>query len=686
MSKTNVESLEKQSLLDEERLRIVAELQKGQTEREALEVVNPDRLYYADSAYKSVSIERERTLREKGRASKRIMLVGHVDATEYRVRRKADIFYRDAANAAKEILGAMPFMDESTKSWVESVRSRLETLKMANMSDGASIKKIAETFDKQKLADVHGVTGVYNLILAWQRARNLFPALTATGKEGFDAKSMLQFAAGSIALKVGASRDNQEERYAELTEVVIEEPPVLPTPKAEVAAPIPVEQPPVAPVVSPPVEPVIAPPIQKPAETAVKPELPRFLDDDKPVAPIISMERPVEPEPLMSEGFSSPAENYTPPAVPVSENMSSPEPEPIMSMETPAAPEPLMSEGVSSPVENYTPPTVPVSENMSSPEPEPIMSMETPAAPEPLMSEGVSSPVENYTPPTVPVSENMSSPEPEPIMSMETPAAPEPLMSEGVSSPVENYTPPTVPVSEVVSAPNLENQSYQSVATEVDQSPVGSVNPIDQSSSLQVETPITEPIIQEPTPIPEEAPPQSFEELQFAVRNKWSDDYAKLSSALNSPFLTPDVVNFISSTPFNQHLLQGFTAYMAMMNAVIEKVPMLPADMASAVIFNVQRGLLAAAMNDPDGTRLSILLEKELPFDLNLMQALIQDVGKLSDAQLEVVAREMTLRLRNARTSGDMARLNNLIMLKDALIGVANGRLSAATVTELNLQ
>ena len=600
MSKTNVESLEKQSLLDEERLRIVAELQKGQTEREALEVVNPDRLYYADSAYKSVSIERERTLREKGRASKRIMLVGHVDATEYRVRRKADIFYRDAANAAKEILGAMPFMDESTKSWVESVRSRLETLKMANMSDGASIKKIAETFDKQKLADVHGVTGVYNLILAWQRARNLFPALTATGKEGFDAKSMLQFAAGSIALKVGASRDNQEERYAELTEVVIEEPPVLPTPKAEVAAPIPVEQPPVAPVVSPPVEPVIAPPIQKPAETAVKPELPRFLDDDKPVAPIISMERPVEPEPLMSEGFSSPAENYTPPAVPVSENMSSPEPEPIMSMETPAAPEPLMSEGV--------------------------------------------------------------------------------------SSPVENYTPPTVPVSEVVSAPNLENQSYQSVATEVDQSPVGSVNPIDQSSSLQVETPITEPIIQEPTPIPEEAPPQSFEELQFAVRNKWSDDYAKLSSALNSPFLTPDVVNFISSTPFNQHLLQGFTAYMAMMNAVIEKVPMLPADMASAVIFNVQRGLLAAAMNDPDGTRLSILLEKELPFDLNLMQALIQDVGKLSDAQLEVVAREMTLRLRNARTSGDMARLNNLIMLKDALIGVANGRLSAATVTELNLQ
>jgi len=217
-------SLDKQGILDSppqlqhraDREKIMLELQRDKDIRDSLEATSTNRLYYVSGAYKAIN-QRESDLIEVSKKESKITLVGHVDASEYRVRKKDKSFYIKAADAATEILACISFMDSSTQEWIKSIEGQLKDLSSKNLGDPTIFQEVIDSLDGEgKKNEIHGVAGLYNLVLAWQRIKNIYPDLNKAKDDKFKVNDLPKLSPGSISLKFGSIQESQADRYAEI--------------------------------------------------------------------------------------------------------------------------------------------------------------------------------------------------------------------------------------------------------------------------------------------------------------------------------------------------------------------------------------------------------------------------------------------------------------------------------------
>jgi|GEM_PF-5527633 len=214
-------------------------------------------------------------------------LTGSVDKTHFENVKKSDSWYKEKSEAAAKMLGLKDHIELDFGSITALTGKTGDILKamasMTNFSD-KEWKKMIKTNGYSK-EEIYGTEGIYNLILAFQRA--IEPVLDkykfTLEEKNFKGGKMYD----KITLRLGTKIDDRDYRYSDIAwnskPVCKPKPPVTQDPP--VCPPCPPVCPPVCPPPKPPVEPPIEPPIEPPKPPVEEPPVikhrdPSFKDND----------------------------------------------------------------------------------------------------------------------------------------------------------------------------------------------------------------------------------------------------------------------------------------------------------------------------------------------------------------------------------------------------------------------
>ncbi|MBD3360500.1 hypothetical protein GF366_01730 [Candidatus Peregrinibacteria bacterium] len=128
-------------------------------------------------------------------------------------------WYRSYIDAANQIKNCYELLDPKTQRWVRKVRPALEGLIRLGKLDETEYQKryrkiIWKMVQKYGAHKIYGRKGVFNLLLTFRRATEVYPALKKTADKNFDPESLNIQKIKLILGKGRGKKEGAEDRYA----------------------------------------------------------------------------------------------------------------------------------------------------------------------------------------------------------------------------------------------------------------------------------------------------------------------------------------------------------------------------------------------------------------------------------------------------------------------------------------
>ncbi len=167
-------------------------------------------------------------------------LYGWVDGTRFKTEKEVKhppAWYNKKIESAKEIIKGKWLLDSKTQKWFDYVNEDGLLDNFAGMGNFTQRKWNA--LKKDHMEKIYAKDGLFNFLLAWERARRIHLILGDLDKDDFDPEKSLDLKKGSITLGFSNKVDDQDSRFAAKIEeeVTEEEHPEPPTDEEEPAEP-----------------------------------------------------------------------------------------------------------------------------------------------------------------------------------------------------------------------------------------------------------------------------------------------------------------------------------------------------------------------------------------------------------------------------------------------------------------